>query len=241
LLFYNARYYDPLLGRFVSADWIVPNAPALTVHPFGSVAGGTWGKGGGGPANAQDLNRYSYVNNSPVSHTDPTGHCRQRSRCAAQGGGGGAVKGAGSPRGASSPNGAMKGAQAGATRQSGTNSGANASAHAAQQNATRTAPPVAPNSTTTSGYVRDVPTSNTNNWSATYRTEGEARAVAREQVGKDPILVEPYKLRSQDGRWQYRAKPGDYEDHHVHLEELNPRTGEVIQNVHLRWPPEGSR
>jgi RHS repeat-associated protein len=75
LLFYNARYYDPMLGQFISADWIVPNAPALTVNPFGSVAGGTWGKGGGGPANAQDLNRYSYALNNPVRNTDPSGHC----------------------------------------------------------------------------------------------------------------------------------------------------------------------
>jgi RHS repeat-associated protein len=75
LLFYNARYYDPMLGRFVSADWIVPGAPGLTVHPFGSVAGGTWGKDGGGPANAQDLNRYSYALNNPVRNTDPSGHC----------------------------------------------------------------------------------------------------------------------------------------------------------------------
>ena len=28
------------------------------------------------PANPQDLNRYSYVNNSPLNYTDPTGHMR---------------------------------------------------------------------------------------------------------------------------------------------------------------------
>ncbi len=38
LYFYNARYYDPALGRFVQADTIVPN-----------------------PASPQDLNRYSYA------------------------------------------------------------------------------------------------------------------------------------------------------------------------------------
>jgi hypothetical protein len=53
----------------------VPGAPGLTVHPFGSVAGGTWGKGGGGPADPQDLNRYSYGLNNPVRNTDPSGHC----------------------------------------------------------------------------------------------------------------------------------------------------------------------
>lgn len=51
LMFYNARYYDPAIGRFISADTIVPN-----------------------PANPQDLNRYSYVRNNPVSFNDPTGH-----------------------------------------------------------------------------------------------------------------------------------------------------------------------
>jgi RHS repeat-associated protein len=48
---YHARYYDPLLGRFVSADSIVPSA--------------------GKP---QALNRYSYVLNSPLKYQDPTGH-----------------------------------------------------------------------------------------------------------------------------------------------------------------------
>ncbi|MBN2392409.1 MAG: DUF11 domain-containing protein [Anaerolineae bacterium] len=48
---YNARYYDPALGRFIQADTIVPN-----------------------PANPQSLNRYSYVLNSPLRYTDPSGH-----------------------------------------------------------------------------------------------------------------------------------------------------------------------
>jgi len=48
---YNARLYDPELGRFVSADSIVP-----------------------APANPQSLNRYSYVLNNPLLYTDPTGH-----------------------------------------------------------------------------------------------------------------------------------------------------------------------
>jgi RHS repeat-associated protein len=49
---YVARFYDPALGRFVSADTVVPN-----------------------PANPQDLNRYAYVRNNPLSYTDPSGHC----------------------------------------------------------------------------------------------------------------------------------------------------------------------
>jgi RHS repeat-associated protein len=47
---YGARFYDPALGRFVQADTIVPN-----------------------PANPQDLNRYAYVRNNPLSYVDPSG------------------------------------------------------------------------------------------------------------------------------------------------------------------------
>jgi len=49
LMFYNARYYDPALGRFAQADSIIPGG-------------------------AQGLDRYAYVNNSPVNFTDPSGH-----------------------------------------------------------------------------------------------------------------------------------------------------------------------
>jgi RHS repeat-associated protein len=51
LHFYNARYYDSLIGRFISADTIVPE-----------------------PGGSQGFNRYAYVNNNPVRYTDPTGH-----------------------------------------------------------------------------------------------------------------------------------------------------------------------
>ncbi|MHB8484035.1 MAG: RHS repeat-associated core domain-containing protein [Nitrospiria bacterium] len=51
LYFYGARYYDPALGRFISADTIVGN-----------------------PSDPQSLNRYSYVRNNPIINTDPTGH-----------------------------------------------------------------------------------------------------------------------------------------------------------------------
>jgi RHS repeat-associated protein len=46
LLFYNARYYDPGLGRFISADSIVPGAGSLTVSPSDSVAVGAWAQRG---------------------------------------------------------------------------------------------------------------------------------------------------------------------------------------------------
>ncbi len=51
LYFYEARYYDPVLGRFISPDTIVPD-----------------------PMDPQALNRYSYVRNNPIIYTDPTGH-----------------------------------------------------------------------------------------------------------------------------------------------------------------------
>jgi len=51
LLDYKSRWMDPLLGRFVSPDSIIPNA-----------------------ANPQNLNRYSYVVNRPINLNDPTGH-----------------------------------------------------------------------------------------------------------------------------------------------------------------------
>lgn len=47
---YKARAYDPLIGRFISPDSIVPGT------------------------SPQSLNRYSYVNNDPVAATDPSGH-----------------------------------------------------------------------------------------------------------------------------------------------------------------------
>ena len=103
LLFYNARYYDPGMGRFVSADSIVPgNASGgmagiaykpltVDVHEPGFVAKiaqenqfGPWyllsdkEKQQLGapwePANPQALNRYSYVLNNPMKWTDPGGH-----------------------------------------------------------------------------------------------------------------------------------------------------------------------
>ena len=48
---YDARLYDPVVGRFISADSIVPD----------------W-------YNPQTLNRYSYVVNNPLAYRDPDGH-----------------------------------------------------------------------------------------------------------------------------------------------------------------------
>ncbi|GJL68216.1 MAG: hypothetical protein NPIRA06_08510 [Nitrospirales bacterium] len=50
LYFYEGRYYDTTLSRFISADTLVPN-----------------------PGNPQDFNRYTYGNNNPILFNDPTG------------------------------------------------------------------------------------------------------------------------------------------------------------------------
>jgi hypothetical protein len=47
----GAREYDPSLGRWLSADSIVPE-----------------------PGNPQSFNRYAYVLNNPLRYVDPTGH-----------------------------------------------------------------------------------------------------------------------------------------------------------------------
>ncbi len=46
LYFYGARWYDPLIGRFLQADTLVPQ-----------------------PGNPQALNRYAYAANNPVTHS----------------------------------------------------------------------------------------------------------------------------------------------------------------------------
>ena len=51
LIHMNGRVYDPLLGRFLSAD---PHIQA--------------------PGDSQSYNRYSYVFNNPLRHTDPSGY-----------------------------------------------------------------------------------------------------------------------------------------------------------------------
>ncbi len=51
LYFYGARYYDPEIGRFITADTIVQD-----------------------PFNPQTFNRYSYCGNNPINYVDPSGH-----------------------------------------------------------------------------------------------------------------------------------------------------------------------
>jgi len=51
-MYYGARFYDPALGRFSSADTLIPEQTQGT----------------------QAWDRYAYVNNSPIRNADPTGH-----------------------------------------------------------------------------------------------------------------------------------------------------------------------
>lgn len=52
LYFYNARWYDPEVGRFIQADSIIPE-----------------------PGNPLAWDRYAYGLNNPIINNDPTGHC----------------------------------------------------------------------------------------------------------------------------------------------------------------------
>jgi RHS repeat-associated protein len=52
LIFMNARYYDPVLGSFLSPDTVVPE-----------------------PGQPEGYNRYAYANGNPLLFSDPSGHC----------------------------------------------------------------------------------------------------------------------------------------------------------------------
>jgi|GEM_PF-1039312 len=51
LYHYGARFYDPVTGRFITADSIVQ-----------------------APYDSQSLNRYAYCRNNPINYVDPSGH-----------------------------------------------------------------------------------------------------------------------------------------------------------------------
>ena len=50
--YYNSRYYDSSIQRFIQPDTIISDV-----------------------YDPQSLNRYSYVENNPLTYTDPSGHC----------------------------------------------------------------------------------------------------------------------------------------------------------------------
>ncbi|MBB6184649.1 RHS repeat domain-containing protein [Oleiagrimonas soli] len=52
LIYMQARYYDPVLGRFLSRDPVAPE-----------------------PTNIFNFSRYAYANNNPMRYTDPDGRC----------------------------------------------------------------------------------------------------------------------------------------------------------------------
>jgi len=52
LVYMQARYYDPAVGRFISTDPVGPSAS----NPF-------------------NFNRYGYANNNPIDNMDPDGRC----------------------------------------------------------------------------------------------------------------------------------------------------------------------
>jgi len=52
LLYYNARYYDPQLGTFLSPDTLVPDGGRVV-----------------------DFNRFLYARGNPLKYADPNGHC----------------------------------------------------------------------------------------------------------------------------------------------------------------------
>ncbi len=54
LYYYNARFYDSSLGRFIQADTIIPNK-------YDALA----------------YDRFTYSLNSPINYTDPSGHAQQ--------------------------------------------------------------------------------------------------------------------------------------------------------------------
>ncbi len=60
LMYYNARYYDPLTSRFSQADTLIPN-----------------------PGDPQSWDRFAYTMNNPVRYTDPSGHdiCDEDGNC----------------------------------------------------------------------------------------------------------------------------------------------------------------
>ncbi len=286
LMDYVARAYSPALGRFVSADTIVPGA-----------------------GNPQAFNRYMYVRGSPLGRIDPSGHDDDRPEDFFFNLVGGFLGGLAEANGATTFSGfersldvqsrdstvhdvgrfagnvagvyqglveiagGISGGAAGALLGCGTTvclaspaavalggtitlHGAAVAGAGMQFAAKRVASKassrgsgssrIAPedprlNDDEIAGYsdkfVPDRP-GGTNRFEPQnqFSSIHEAREFARAKLGKEFVRVEEFKWRSQDGRWQYRAKQIDVLKGHLHLEYLDPITGQVLENYHLGFP-----
>lgn len=242
---FGARYYGSSLGRFMTPDWAASSDPDPV--PYADLH------------NPQSLNLYAYTKNNPTTLTEPNGHCtnngeqkggwwcfwhysdQDRQRDADQ-----ARRNL-----AGVKNITINGATVQDFLKSATNQqvltaqraivdflSAEAASHPCQgvADCVAFAAVMVGQPEMAEGFAADYATAATVNESATFASEGEARALARTKLGGDAVEVAPGKWRSADGKWQYRAKPDDVSENHIHLERLNPQTGEVIYNLHLRWP-----
>ena len=62
LMYYSARYYDPVIGRFISVDPLVLDEAQKSEQNLQEIL-----------QNPQMLNAYTYALNNPVQYTDPSG------------------------------------------------------------------------------------------------------------------------------------------------------------------------
>jgi RHS repeat-associated protein len=225
LVYMQARYYDPVIGRFLSTD----AADFTPERPF-------------------MFNRYAYAGNDPINALDPTGDVRvfvtaykvAKRAVHFRGNVGKALK---SELTSIVENGTTLLNSSASTEDRVLAAIDLATGLGQEARAGKRALNTAVNwiGGKRGEAVRDRATKNTEYLSATYKSEREARSVARTKLGANAVEVAPGKLRSTDGKWQYRAKPDDLEGHgpddtpHVHLERLNPETGEVLTNWHFRW------